>query len=469
MNKSVMCAVAAASMGLLLFASSAAAGSWYPYGAKYEKWQKDRPFMMGALHNSVPEDQVLERAHRFKAAGLNTLIWWKPANALHMFAAAREAGIGWACGSVGELAAIGEAMKIDGNDFIMVGDEPGDDELEEIAALTDQVRAQYPRTPLFTNLSFMKVSHDRYVRLCRPDILSFDHYPLLRNGETQNHYLYNLAWGRHSARKYQLPYWLFLQSYGREHEKSNYAYRVPDEADIRFLVFTHLAHGGAGILFYHYYGHPGSMIDDVGVEREASGPVSAHRYRNTVASRAWFAVRDVAPEVHALARALINLRSKGEITYAGNGRLWDHAPPRYSKHNREDGYRTRKFDAHGSLRGVRVLDGQDMGLLVGFFDDKWGQEYFMVVNLAHGPNLSKMDVARKVRLVFNGRIEAIERLNRLTGRVETLGTTEGEDGRVLDIKLEGGTGDLFKWHTGKPWALRAKPETMEEASRNRKP
>ena len=28
------------------------------------------------------------------------------------------------------------------------------------------------------------------------------------------------------------------------------------------------------------------------------------------------------------------------------------------------------------------------------------------------------------------------------------------DSRTLDILLEGGTGDLFKWSNGKPWTLR---------------
>ena len=96
-----------------------------------------------------------------------------------------------------------------------------------------------------------------------------------------------------------------------------------------------------------------------------------------------------------------------------------------------------------------------MGLLVGFFDDKAGEEYFMVVNLVHGLNMSKMDGARMVRLTFDAKVDQIERLNRLTGLVETLRTRKGEaDTRVLDIQIEGGTGDLFKWSNGRSWDLR---------------
>ena len=49
---------------------------------------------------------------------------------------------------------------------------------------------------------------------------------------------------------YQVPYWMWLQAMGREEEKASYAYRIPDEADMRFLVFTALAHGVTGIQFY---------------------------------------------------------------------------------------------------------------------------------------------------------------------------------------------------------------------------
>ena len=78
----------------------------------------------------------------------------------------------------------------------------------------------------------------------------------------------------------------------------------------------------------------------------------------------------------------------------------------------------------------------------------------MAVNLAHGLNMSKVDGMRRVRLTFDKGIETIERLNRLTGLVETLKTQEQGDARVLDAFLEGGTGDLFKWSNGKPWAMR---------------
>jgi len=65
----------------MVLVSTTSAYAWYPYGDRYMQWQKSRPLMYGALHNSVPEDQMLSRVARFKAAGLNTVAWWKPGNA----------------------------------------------------------------------------------------------------------------------------------------------------------------------------------------------------------------------------------------------------------------------------------------------------------------------------------------------------------------------------------------------------
>ena len=55
---------------------------------------------------------------------------------------------------------------------------------------------------------------------------------------------------------------------------------------------------------------------------------------------------------------------------------------------------------HGALNSVAVVENASDGVLVGFFDDKAGEEYFMVVNLACGLLKSKMDTARTVRLTF---------------------------------------------------------------------
>ena len=436
------------------------AQGWYPYGERYTQWQKDRPMVFAGLHNSVPRDRLPERIARFKAAGLNTFIWGKPAKALHFFQAAQEAGLAWACWGRGGPAAITQAMKIPGNAFIMTGDEPNEkqpEDLVEIAELIGWVRKTYPKTVAFANLSIPSINHDVYIKKCQPDVFSFDHYPLQRDGATHDNYLFDLAWGRQTSMRYRLPYWMYLQSFGRKAKKPSYAYRNPDEADVRFLVFTFLAHGGTGIQWFMYYGYEDSMVMDSRVRKVGSAPSDSQKYENSYPTRSWFAIRDVAPEVKVLSRAIVNLRPKGKIGYVGNGLLWDHEAPGYPIPPTIP-FRNKRFVGRKALRSIKILDKdkgkKNLGAMVGFLDDQGGQEYFMVVNLQHGAKMSKMDGLRTVRLVFNRSVEKIERLNRLTGRVEVLRTKGIRGRRTLDVRLEGGTGDLFKWSNGKPWALR---------------
>ncbi len=435
------------------------AHGWYPYSEKYQAWQKDRPMMYGALHNSVPQDHVGERIARMKAGGYNTILWWKPGNALHMFEAASKAGLEWGSGEIGGIPAIQSAEHIPGMSIVFVGDEPHDEELPALVPIAEETRRLWPNVLAFSNLSITNSNHDDYVDLIKPDVFSFDVYPFFRDGRTFDYWLHSLEWCRISARKHKLPYWAWIQAIGRSDKgDTGQPYRIPDEADVRFNIFTFLAHGGQGMYFFSYYGWTEGTIMDSGVENLGRGPVEAHRYENTTPSRAYFAIRDVAPEVQNLASALFNLRATGKIGYIGARQLWDHQPPTYSKNNPTFEVKHEAFTGFSKLRSAELLDAtsDQEGLMVSFFDDEAGETYFMVVNLTHGEKMDKIDGRRKVRLVLNPSVKKIERLNRLTGQVEVLNTEEFADKRKLDFALEGGTGDLFKWHNGQQWALRGK-------------
>ena len=220
---------------------------------------------------------------------------------------------------------------------------------------------------------------------------------------------------------------------------------------MRFLVFTALAHGVTGIQFFHYYGHNNEgMITDTGVKNPARTE-QPHIYENTVPTRAWYAVRDVAGEIQNLGRVLVRLRPKGEVTYAGNPLLWDREAPGYPVPTNPP-LRSKPFSGTEQLYRVTIREQHNLGVLVAFFDDEAGEEYFMVVNLQHGANMDKVDGRRTIQLTLAESINSIERLNRLSGKVEELTPEPAEGVRRLVLRLEGGTGDLFKWSNGNPWA-----------------
>ena len=430
---------------LLIYARMDQAAAWYEYPERYERWQTQRPLTMAAWHQSIPHDHLPERIARYKAAGLNTFFYVAPNQAAHFFRAAHEGGLEWQTGLRASPEIIEQTLAMPGCSALLVDDEPSMRNLSEeeqtalYAQLKDRIdwaHTHYPDMLAYINLSIMKIDLDRYVQTCRPDVFSFDMYPLHRGGFTHSNYLRLVNLGRHTAMKYHLPFWMVLQAWGRDHELEDYAYRIPDQADLRFLVFSLLAHGGTGMHFYHYYGEE-ALVDDFGVESTTETDPELQHYENSRPSRAWFALRDLAPEVRNLGRALLALRPKGEVAYAGC--LPDEGKP---------------LQNHALLRAVDPGSAPDAQALIGFFDDQKGAEYSMVVNLRHGPNLSKVDAAATLRLVFTKSVEKIERLNRFTGQIEELRTEPGEnETQVLDLWLEGGTGDLFRWPAGHPWPV----------------
>ena len=107
----------------------------------------------------------------------------------------------------------------------------------------------------------------------------------------------------------------------------------------------------------------------------------------------------------------------------------------------------------GGLRSLVPKDmpiGVPIHLMVGFFRDDQDQEYFMVVNKNNSRVLKVDDatLAQSVTMTFASAVSAIERLNRETGKVERL---ELKSDHTYTFILPAGTGDLFKYATGKPF------------------
>ena len=89
-------------------------------------------------------------------------------------------------------------------------------------------------------------------------------------------------------------------------------------------------------------------------------------------------------------------------------------------------------------------------LMAGFFRDNNDEEYFMVVNKinSRARDVDEKVLATNVTLTFANSVTAVERLSRETGTIETLEVVDGK----LTFTLPAGTGDLFKYATGKPFS-----------------
>jgi hypothetical protein len=138
-------------------------------------------------------------------------------------------------------------------------DEPGADLFPGLARVSAILRklapGQWPYINLFPNYASPAQlgtatygEHlDKFLEICQPAVLSYDHYALMDDESLRAGYFLNLEQMRGAARKSGLPFWNIVLTV------AHFNYREPTAADLRFQVYTTLACGGRGIAYFTYF------------------------------------------------------------------------------------------------------------------------------------------------------------------------------------------------------------------------
>ncbi len=180
---------------------------------------------------------------------------------------------------------------------------------------------------------------ERFVEVCKPSIISYDHYALLDDGNLRDGYYQNLESVRRVAIKHHIPFWNVVLAVG------HMSYRVPTQADFAFQAYTTLANGGGGIVYFMYLNptvgnYRGAPIDQFGHETET-----------------WGHMRYVNLQVLQLAPIITKLKSN-DIYHIGE------VP----------------HDCHGASKDTLVKSIAGGNFLVGDFTHENGSRYVMIVN-----------------------------------------------------------------------------------------
>lgn len=182
-------------------------------------------------------------------------------------------------------------------------DEPGSKKFAGLAKVAAAVREQAPGTWPYINLfpnyasaeQLNEPSYARYVEkfveVCRPTTLSYDHYAPMEDGSLRPSYFHNLEAMRDAAVRNKLPFWNIVLTVAHFH------YREPCPADLRFQAYTTLAYGGRGLAYFTYF------TPQIGNYRLA--PID--QFGNPTPT--WDAMRHVNLQVARLAPTLLKLRS----------------------------------------------------------------------------------------------------------------------------------------------------------------
>ena len=132
---------------------------------------------------------------------------------------------------------------------------------------------------------------EKFVEVCQPTIMSYDHYALLEGGGLRPEYFANLESVRRAAMKHGLPFWNIVLA------ASHFNYREVTPADVRFQAYTSLAYGVRGLTYFKYF------TPTVGNFR--AGPIDQFGHETPT----WHALRNVNLQIETLAPTLLKMTS----------------------------------------------------------------------------------------------------------------------------------------------------------------
>lgn len=87
----------------------------------------------------------------------------------------------------------------------------------------------------------------RFVAEFEPEVLSFDHYPILKGDSLRGDYFQNLEWIRQAAMEANIPFWAFALTC------PHHPYPAPTEGAVRFQAWSNFAYGAKGLQYFTYW------------------------------------------------------------------------------------------------------------------------------------------------------------------------------------------------------------------------
>ena len=307
-----------------------------------------------------------------------------------------------------------------------IWDEPSADRFPALAKVSQELQRQDPRHLPYINLlptyappemlgTPTYAEHlDCFLRLVKPAVLSYDHYALMKDGSDRIDYFENLELIRKYGLRYDVPQWNIILSL------PHWGYRDPSAAEMRWQVYTSLAYGMKGLMWFTYWTMPEWEKDkDFGAALVNSRGEPARLYP---------IVKQLNGETRVLGKTLLGLTSTG-VYHTGTVPL---------------GCTRLGVDAPFHLPGDRL----DQPLLIGFFADAKGQQYAMVVNRDHTRPI-------EAALLLKPHVTGLTEISAVDGSDKPVALADGK----LKLSLGAGDGRLLRLTTAFTYA--ELPKTVE--------
>lgn len=296
----------------------------------------------------------------------------------------------------------------------------------------DEMRKRSPNVILYTNQYgglLTDANMQRYIETCKPDMLSFDTYPILETEDNWRSYFGDLQRYRAFSAGAGIPFQSWMQTFNGENK-----YRNPSESELRLDLFGAWTFGAKMQTCFTYNAGSSSLF-----KKKFNGSGDSER------APAYDWLKQILHESRNLSPYLSKLRCVDAQWLLGKGGNypWGVGPWKFDRDRPE-------------LRGIEVKNvgkthGGEVGdVAIGLFkplDGTDGQHWLMVTNALADRNASAAECAQRVTLnvvlVDGQTIRMVSRKD--GGLIEPPGMKKvGEAGRrLIEMDLPGGTGELL--------------------------
>lgn len=218
--------------------------------------------------HSIPEGELsLDRFRQLADMGLtHSLMHYSPAGNARALEMAAQAGVKLFVGD-GRFGQPGEQLEQAVQAYrhhpalagYLLRDEPSVADFASLAAARDALAAVDPDhwsyvnlLPTYANATQLGCATypehaRRFMVEFRPEVLSFDHYPILEGDRLRKDFFQNLEWIRQVSLEFGTPFWAFALTCPHK------PYPMPTLGHIRLQAWSNFAYGAKGLQYFTYW------------------------------------------------------------------------------------------------------------------------------------------------------------------------------------------------------------------------
>ncbi|MFZ1291215.1 MAG: T9SS type A sorting domain-containing protein, partial [Melioribacteraceae bacterium] len=279
-------------------------------------------------------------------------------------------------------------------------DEPYEEAFENIAKVVQRIREKDPSRLSFVNIwpsgSGYREYIDNLLQTTKLELLSYDRYHFF-NGYDGGEYFSNLDVIREYALKYDIPFCNIIQAIGTNGTvEQGLNWRTPNENGHRWLVYSSLAYGVHGLIWFHWHGDWG---------------LTGNPDRNII----YPSIQKINAEIDSLSQIMVQLKTTGVYHSKISEPKW-------------------KLPSNGIIKSVS--DNAD--LVIGYFTDHNEKNYFMLMNKDY-------DKSTLASISMNGIGENLIYFDVITNQWISVNEVNNSGVINFDIELDAGSGKLFSF------------------------